>query len=286
MAASLLGLGLLLGGTSATAQDLSGLPPIPDPPAVKMPAGPAPLPLGPAAMPSGSSIILPPATDTPHTETHPPRREKTLHFSREPAPSVRTVGTTAPTQRVAIQVTNPPRNRNPRRELQAEESVQYTVPTELPSPDRLWKVMQSDKNLMEMIRQEKRSQNIVERIVFPEEQPISKVAYAGRRWEPLTEEVQPGYVIYQRLLFEQKNAERYGWDIGVIHPLVSALAVYCDVVTLPYHIGVRPLQQFDSSAGYCLPGDPVPLLLYPPEWCCAGFGLEAAVVVPLFFAFP
>ena len=49
---------------------------------------------------------------------------------------------------------------------------------------------------------------------------------------------------------------------------------------------MRPLQQYDADTGYCLPGDPVPLLLYPPQWCCAGFGLETAVLVPLFFAFP
>jgi hypothetical protein len=189
-------------------------------------------------------------------------------------------------QHVAMQQVSPGRARSQRKEMQAEESVQYTVPTELPSPDRLFKTMMSDASLFEMIRQEKRSQNVVERLIFPEEVPVSKVAFAGRRWEPLHEQAAPAYVIYKRLLFEQINAERYGWDLGILHPLISTLEVYCDVVTLPYHIGVRPLQQYESDAGYCLPGDPVPLLLYPPQWCCAGFGLEAAVVVPLFFAFP
>jgi len=274
MAASLLGLALFLGSARAPAQELPPLPAIPDPAA------------GPIALPP-----IPPPESTP---LPPPRREKTLHFSRDPVPQARpappglkTAGGARPQpQRVALQNTTPPKARELRKEQQAEESVQYTVPTEVPSPERLFKTMQSDEHLMEAIRQEKRSQNVVERITFPEEQPLSKVAYAGRRWEPLKEEVQPCYVMYKRLLFEQKNAERYGWDVGVLQPLISSLKVYCDIATLPYHLGARPFQQFECSTGYCLPGDPVPLLLYPPEWSVSGSGLEAAVLVPLFFAFP
>jgi len=272
MAASLLGLGLFLGGARAPAQDLPPLPSVPD-----SASGP---------------IALPPVPALDSTPPAPPRREKTLHFSRDPMPVFRSAPAAPPganrpqPQRLALQNASPPRARDLRKEQQAEESVQYSVPTEAPGPERLFMTMQSDEQLMERMRQEKRSQNTVERIVFPEETMLSKVAYAGRRWEPLKEEVQPGYVMYRRLLFEQKNAERYGWDLGVLHPVVSALNVYCDVLQLPYHLGARPFQQFECSAGYCLPGDPVPLMLYPPEFSLTGYGLETAVLVPLFFAFP
>src|SRR5262249_6409939 len=149
-------------------------------------------------------------------------RKKTLHFSRAPLPSGHSAATTTSVQREPSQSGYAPRLRGgQRRDVQAEEEIQYT--TEVPSPDRLWKTMQSDQNLMEIIRQERRSKSVVERVVFPEQVPLSKVAYAGRRWEPITERVQPAYVIYKRLLFEQKNAERYGWDIGVLHPLLSTL---------------------------------------------------------------
>jgi hypothetical protein len=139
---------------------------------------------------------------------------------------------------------------------------------------------------MERVRQERRSQSLVERIYFPEEAELSKTAYAGRKWAPLKEAIEPGYVFYQRLLFEQKNTERYGWDLGVVQPAFSALHFFGDVALLPYHLGTRPLQQYDCNTGYCLPGDPVPLRLYPPEFSWTGLAVEAAAVGAILIAFP
>jgi hypothetical protein len=276
MAASLLGLGLFLGGARVPAQGL----PLPPPPVVATTPAPISLPPAPAAEPA-------PARATPP-------REKTLHFSRDPVPAlaISTGFPSTPTmQRLqpigqGFQGASNPRMRETRREQQAEESVQYTVPLEPPGPQRLFIGLQSDQDLMERIRQEKRSQSTVERIIFPEEAALAKVAYAGRQWLPLKEQVEPSYVIYRRLLFEQKNTERYGWDVGVVTPPLCAARFFWDVVTLPYHAGCRPLQQYDSSAGYCLPGDPVPLRLYPPEWSLTGLALETAVVLPLVFGIP
>ncbi len=55
---------------------------------------------------------------------------------------------------------------------------------------------------------------------------------------------------------------------------------------MPYQYCKRPFQQFDTSAGKCLPGDPVPMLLYPPEPSLTGLLGEAGVGVGLLFAFP
>ena len=55
---------------------------------------------------------------------------------------------------------------------------------------------------------------------------------------------------------------------------------------LPYHIGTQPCRCYECSAGYCLPGDPVPYLLYPPELSLSGFLLEAGTVVSLAAIFP
>jgi len=98
--------------------------------------------------------------------------------------------------------------------------------------------------------------------------------------------VQPGYVWHRRLLFEQINSERYGWSMGIVQPAVSALHFYADVATLPYHVAQEPCCQGDTSAGKCLPGDPVPLLLYPPHYSLSGLSAEAAVITLLFIAFP
>jgi hypothetical protein len=93
-------------------------------------------------------------------------------------------------------------------------------------------------------------------------------------------------VCYGRLLFEQKNLERYGWDLGFITPFVSAGKFYWDVVWIPYHIWTAPCRQYECSAGYCLPGDPVPLLIYPPELSLTGTVMEAGTIVALFAIFP
>jgi hypothetical protein len=86
--------------------------------------------------------------------------------------------------------------------------------------------------------------------------------YSARFWPQSSEVVEPTYVCYRRLFFEQINPERYGWELGVLQPFLCAGAFYVDVALLP----VRILEPFcyDADAGYCLPGDPVPLLLYPP----------------------
>src|SRR5262249_56128894 len=89
-----------------------------------------------------------------------------------------------------------------------------------------------------------------------------------------------------RLIFEQPNFERYGYDFGFFQPAVSTVITMCDVFTTPYQCCKRPFQQYDTSAGKCLPGDAVPLLLYPPEPSLTGLLGEGLAGVGLLFAFP
>ena len=53
-----------------------------------------------------------------------------------------------------------------------------------------------------------------ERVLFPEEPVMSRDVYYGRSWPARNLLVEPNYVCYGRLLFEQPNFERYGWDLG------------------------------------------------------------------------
>jgi hypothetical protein len=125
-----------------------------------------------------------------------------------------------------------------------------------------------------------------ERAIFPEETVITRERYAGRSFPPGYMVVEPTYLCYGRLYFEQKNLERYGWDLGPVTPLVSTAGFYWDLVTLPYHMWTAPCRQYECNAGYCLPGDPVPLLLYPPELSLTGLVAEAGVVTAMFAIFP
>jgi hypothetical protein len=57
-------------------------------------------------------------------------------------------------------------------------------------------------------------------------------------------------------------------------------------VLLPYHLGTRPLQQYECSAGKCMPGDPTPFLVYPEEISLTGLAAEVGAVTAAFFVFP
>jgi hypothetical protein len=113
-----------------------------------------------------------------------------------------------------------------------------------------------------------------------------KRPYVPHSFPPSMERVEPAFVMHKRLLFHDANAERYGWDFGPWQPILSAALFYKDVAFMPYHIGTRPCQCYETSAGYCLPGDPVPYLLYPPELSLTGGLLQAGTVVGIAALFP
>lgn len=162
---------------------------------------------------------------------------------------------------------------------------EYQIPLEPPGPDRIFR-LESESGLMERMRQEARNRRPMERISFPDEPVLSKDVYAGRSWPQQDLRVEPNYVCYSRLLFQQKNMERYGWDFGPLSPFVSVGAFFGDMALLPYHAFEDPCRKYDCSAGYCLPGDPVPLMLYPIGWSASGTIAEAGAVVALLAIFP
>jgi hypothetical protein len=159
----------------------------------------------------------------------------------------------------------------------------------LPTPERVFR-LESETQLRERMTREARvglnPLHLKYDIIFPDYPDVPSPTYVPRPWQPLVETVETPYLSYNRLFFEQINAERYGWDLGPVHPLLSAGIFYLDVVTLPYHLGTQPCRRYESDAGYCLPGDPVPLLLYPPENSWTGMLAEAATVGLLVAIFP
>jgi hypothetical protein len=98
--------------------------------------------------------------------------------------------------------------------------------------------------------------------------------------------IEPGYVVHRRLYFEEKNSERYGWDLGFAQPLVSGLTFFKDVLVMPAKIASNPHERYDVSAGKCLPGSPVPYYLYPPEVDIWGATFAAGLYTGTAFLFP
>lgn len=97
-------------------------------------------------------------------------------------------------------------------------------------------------------------------------------------YPPATAYAEPGFVVHRRLHFEEKNSERYGWDLGIFQPFVSTAAFYKDVLLWPNSLASGfEVGFWDTSAGKCLPGTPVPYYLYPPGLTVTGMAAEIGV---------
>jgi hypothetical protein len=154
-----------------------------------------------------------------------------------------------------------------------------------PRPDQLFR-LESEKCLQDRIRQEANQKAGGPAIQFPDGSALAEQPPATRRWPQQVENTVPGFVCYGRLYFEQVNAERYGWDFGPLHPFLSGAVFYADVALLPYHLATDPCRKCECSAGYCLPGDPVPFLLYPPDLSLTGTVAEGGTIAALLAIFP
>ncbi len=245
-----MGLLLLAGGWSAAQQPL---PPLP------APGGPAPQPL-PAE----------PAQAKPHGGR--------LHYSQEKA-------LTLPKAQSNIRQTGYFQDvRSPM--VGATDQGDYLYQLLPPGPERMFQHFQSETALREQLRQESREKAPPERAVFPNEKSVTDERYAERAFSSQVALAEPAYVNYERLLFQDINTERYGWDLGMVQPAISTGKFFFDLALLPYHIGSRPFDCIDSSAGYCQPGDPVPYLLYPPNLSVTGFMAETGAVLGAMAIFP
>jgi hypothetical protein len=168
-----------------------------------------------------------------------------------------------------------------------EARGEFYIPLDLPGPERLFR-LDSEADLQERIRQEGIKRDPNEKTVFPEEPILSREVYRGRGplWKPSDTIVEPNYTCYGRLYFQDINAERYGWDLGILQPVISGTLFYVDGMLYPYRCGAEPCRKHDCSAGHCLAGDPVPFLLYPPNISLTGAVTEAAVILALVAIFP
>jgi hypothetical protein len=131
-----------------------------------------------------------------------------------------------------------------------------------------------------------RSGRLPANFIFPTETALPRVPYAGRHWPQQGCFTEPYYLCHHRLLFQQVNFERYGWDLGIATPAVCAAAFFKDVALLPYHFFMDPCRRYETNYGYCLPGDPVPLMLYPPELSGTGSLAEIGTIAALMAIFP
>lgn len=115
------------------------------------------------------------------------------------------------------------------------------------------------------------------------------VAYQSKTtsYPPMKMIVEPMYVVHRRLHFEEKNAERAGWDLGPLSVVVGATYFYRDALLWPQSLASGCVTGFwDTSAGKCLPGAPSPYYLYPVGLTVSGTAFETLVVTGAAFIFP
>ena len=106
-------------------------------------------------------------------------------------------------------------------------------------------------------------------------------------YPPMRAQYDALYVVHRRLHFEDKNTERYGWDLGIVQPLVSAALFYKDVFLWPQSLASGCAYGFwDTNAGKCLPGSPTPYMLYPPGLTITGGAFEGVIITGVAFAIP
>lgn len=247
MAASLLGLGLLCGSDA-----LGQTSPRSTPVRQAVAQTPAPPLAGPA----------------PRVE-----RIRPVAATAPVAPEIRLVGMQQPA---------------PVRDLPTQDTPAYDLLVAPPGPQRVFR-LDSESAFHERLRQEYREGRVSgqpERIDFPEMPVLSTESHVpGRKWEQICHLVEPNYVCHGKLLFEDKNSERYGWDLGFVQPAVSFAGFAWDAFFLPYHCATAPGRP-ECSAGYRLPGDPVPYMLYPPELSVTGLWGQSAAMLLGYRYFP
>lgn len=123
---------------------------------------------------------------------------------------------------------------------------------------------------------------------LPEVSP-KDAAYRPKTWayEPRQVLVEPGYVVHRRLHFEERNAERSGWDLGPLSTLVGVTHFGRDLLMWPQSLASGCVYGFwSTSAGKCLPGSPSPYYLYPPGLTVTGSVFEAGVLTGSAFFLP
>jgi len=167
-----------------------------------------------------------------------------------------------------------------------QDPYEAYIRLEPPGREKLFGQRDTERELEERMRQERRDTGIGDPIQFPPKPELTDKPYEPRRFAPMVELAEPSYVVHRRLYFEDMNSERYGWDLGIAQPVVSTLCFFKDTLLFPHNFASYPCRRFDTSAGQCLPGDPVPYICYPPEFTTAGLLAEAGVIGLLYVAVP
>jgi len=222
---------------------------------------------------------------------------KTLYYKKDSHAPVKPSAAAELTRPVAAEGQQPaPETAQPR---SPSEGLPTTVKDPLiPTPEKLFR-LDAEVGFQKYINAErerlKADPNVKQedkKNLDPLDFPVHKAVpggegpYLARAYPQREEVIEPNYVLYRRLLFEDVNVERYGWTLGPLQPFVSTYEFYGQVQWLPYRYFSFPCLKHDTGAGRCLPGDPVPSMIYPPSLSITGALAQAGTTVALYAIIP
>ena len=167
-----------------------------------------------------------------------------------------------------------------------DEGAGTFIRPELPGPQRLF-MRESEAQFYDRLAQEARKTPGGTRAIFPLQEPVSKQKHAPRRFENMSPVlVEPSYVCHRRLLFEQPNFERTGYDFGILQPAIGLSIFYYDLALMPYHAFSNLHDLGECNVGKSLPGDPAPFLVRRERFSLTGAAAQATSVIGLLYLFP
>src|SRR5439155_15069344 len=236
---SLLGLAAAAGGAAAQSDPR----PTYTPPAYNVKI--SPWPAAPAAAPAAPAWAQPPLPGTPLPA--PPR---TVYYKKEPNTWVVPAGAhNLPPPPKALPPASPPLPPAGFREvdqfrLESETELNRRINVEKGlTPQQL----EEDQWRLEYNRTvtDRKLHKELVGTYFPEQDPIAKDPYHARLYVQRAMLVEPHYVCYGRLFFEEKNTERYGWELGPLTPIWLTGKFFVDVGAWPYKVFSFPRLRYD-----------------------------------------
>jgi hypothetical protein len=220
----------------------------------------------------------------------PPAGGKTVYFQKPadaalPVPGGGTDAAPAATQPVGGT------GQKDQPKLPPDLGIDIKKATELPSRDKIFSIPDNatlEQVILNRLREDEKAAGrnpylkYGPDLMFPPLPDVSGgVAYRPKtgNYAPMQQYYDAIYVVHRRLHFEERNAERYGWDLGIIQPFISTMYFYKDVLLWPNSLASGCAYGFwDTNAGKCLPGSPTPYFLYPPGLTITGSAVEGAVI--------
>ena len=162
-----------------------------------------------------------------------------------------------------------------------EEGDGLYLHMELPGPQRLF-MRDSESQFFDRLAQNMKKADGT-RAIFPDEPVVSKQAYRPRNFPRMVELVEPSYVCHGRLLWEQPNFERTGYDLGVLQPAICMGVFFYDTALFPYHCWSDLSGRGDCSVGKCMPGDQAPFVVPCERFSVTGIVGQTGAMIGLGF---